>query len=219
MLFFKLNDASFVNSYNGMIIDSSGNIRNFAIYTFDTVRVAYKWDIPTKMERWLSYSVSSGKTVDADTLRAMQALIAPASNGTVTYGQWQCMDCGICRYGAFMYDSLNSQYDEVICAQFGEQPGCNSSNEARTIGYWLGHSIDTVQFLGDYTAFDSCLQPVSVIAPVYSTMMGRGRSLSSIIFQLDGKKVHRHPIQMTVGTDGTTRIDFKRHLPDQDGNR
>jgi hypothetical protein len=154
----------YVNS--GWFIDSAGNIRNYHFSMSDSMD--FKPITDGYFNKMMLLSTPAGKKVQSDTLNLMQDQIAQAGKGPLSYGG-ACADAGESAYNAFMYDSVNSRYSQVICYETGDMWACNASPGAKKIARWL-ISLDSLPFL-DCTPPDSCLNLSSAIRnkpPIYT---------------------------------------------------
>lgn len=154
----------YVNS--GWFIDSAGNIRNYHFSMSDSMD--YKPITEGYFNKMMLLSTPAGKKVQADTLNLMQNQIAQASKGALSSGA-RCADAGEVAYNAFMYDSVNSRYSQILCYESGDMWTCNASLEAKKIARWL-ISLDSLPFLSCAPP-DSCLNLSSAVnnrPPIYT---------------------------------------------------
>ena len=181
----------------GWLIDASGAIRSFTFTYGDSMQYPNGTDtIPLRIyNRILPKSIPTGKKVSTDTLLSMQTLIESASRGAIASGG-ACMDAGSIRYSAFMYDSFNSRYKELICYQVGDAWICNSAPAAKTIARWL-ISLDSLP-IRLCTPPDSCLNSTSISSHLNPLLLGKTRPPSSATFYLNGKKAYYRTRQITA---------------------
>ena len=193
--------------HSGWLIDSSGAVRTFTLALSDSVGYFNQSDtMPMRIyNKLLAKITPAGRTIPADTLLSMQALIEPASEGIVSFGG-MCNDYGLFRYSAFSYDTHSSRVKEIICYQFGDETACNSSGEAKKIARWL-NSIDTMH-ISSCTPPDSCLNPTTNVAPLKTVPIQKSHPSASATFNLNGKKVHRPTRQIVVGRGGKVPVKF-----------
>ena len=150
----------------GWFIDSAGNIRNYHFSMSDSMD--FKPITEGYFNKMMLLSTPAGKKVQSDTLNLMQNQIAQAGKGPLSYGA-RCADAGEVAYNAFMYDSVNSRYSQIICYESGDMWTCNASLEAKKIARWL-ISFDSLPFLSCAPP-DSCLNLSSAVRnkpPMYT---------------------------------------------------
>jgi hypothetical protein len=194
--------------HNGWLIDSSGAIRSFNfLYSSDSMEYSTELMPPSIYKRLLPKSILTGKKVSLDTLNSMQALIDSANRGIITYTPL-CADAGKFHYSAFIYDSLNSNYKEILCYQAGDMTACNSASAAKKIARWL-ISLDSLPG-GFCQPPDSCLNPPSVTLRPPSSFITKVHSPFSGLFYLNGK-ISRNPSrQIMVRKNGKAPLDLEK---------
>jgi hypothetical protein len=143
-------------THKGLLIDSSGAIRSFALTLADSLGYVAAIDtLPLKFfQKLLAKSTPTGKTVLSDTFLSKLALIEPASRGTVS-SSGGCYDFGIYRYSCFMARTEAPSFKQIICYQIGDEEACNSAVAARKIARWL-NTIDSMD-IRSCSPPDSCL--------------------------------------------------------------
>ena len=212
--FLYISKSGWTNYHEGLLVDSSGEIRSFEFGDGDYVAgglTEFTRELPTGLDiQLLGLSTPTGIIADNDSLMKMREIIDTVHGEKVDFGVGP-QDVGIYRLSAFIYDTVNSRRKEIICYQCGTATACNSSLAARAIArYLLSVFALNISDRG-YTPPDSCLNPSTIIYPFKSTARkGAYTTTSSQLYDLNGKKINRSAKQLIVGKNGTLPMDVKR---------
>jgi hypothetical protein len=169
--------------HQGWLIDSTGHIRNYTIKLSDSME--YKPLNQAYLEKLLSLSSATGKSVPLDTLKRKAALLPSASQG-ILWENGLCADFGTLAFNGFLYDSAKAKYSEVICLEAGDRTGCNSSPSARQIARWL-ISLDSLPPVACMPP-DSCLGATVAVQNIFSKRPAAPDRRPNSMYYLNGKK-------------------------------
>lgn len=139
-----LFEVSFINhawafTFCGFYIDSGGNVYTFRYDRHDEPWNPVNSNRLTEAELMEKYSHQAAfvKTVDADTLQSMRALMAGAAQGTLSPPEHDHCDFGTVTHTAYLFDPDDDAYIPVLLYQYGDWTRENLSAEAHTLVDWL----------------------------------------------------------------------------------
>jgi hypothetical protein len=120
---------------SGFYIDDRGRVYRYD--HSDAVWQPARWDVftPAELAQKFSRNRTGDGQVDAVTLRAMHALIDPASRGPLSDPVARCADAGTHTYLAYQFEA--GVYRPVLLYQAGDLAQLNRSESARVLFAWL----------------------------------------------------------------------------------
>ena len=202
--------------HKGLLVDSSGEIRNFEFDYYDenvSGRLTqFTKELPAGMDiQILDLSVSTGKYVDHDLLiklRDLSDTIHDYKNDIKMDGP---EDAGIFRLSAFVFDTVSSSRREIVCYQDGESNYCNPSIAAKEIaGYLLTIFTLNNSELSNPVTLTTCLNPSTInLFHSKSTFIQKEANSQYQMFDLNGKKVTNPSKQLFIRKDGKVLMDLK----------
>jgi hypothetical protein len=134
-------NAAWAHTYSGWYIDRAGSVLAFFAWS-DTADGL--WAIEedgfitlSELAALEEHGTWLDTTVDSDSVRAMQCLVAAAAEGKLSDEPRECADCGLRRQVGFLKDCKKKGYRVVLLYQGGDEPKTNQSPEAGQLHEWL----------------------------------------------------------------------------------
>lgn len=124
-------------SHNGIIIDSSGNVRYFKIpknwHYSDTASYISESDMNENLEQLDTVFF----TIEKNTVLKYFSMLTKASEGQLSKPYNRMFDAGETTYSGYLYDSNTNKYKHVLVKRYGDWSIDNNSPEAEDIYNWL----------------------------------------------------------------------------------
>jgi hypothetical protein len=133
----EYNNWAWGYSHDGIVIDSSGNVRYF--------KFPKNWNYPdtagyiseSDMNKNLQQLDTVLFTIEKNTLLKYFSLLKDAAEGQISKPVNRMFDAGETTYSGFLYDLYSNRYKHILIKMVGDWSRDNDSSEAEEIYNWL----------------------------------------------------------------------------------